>query len=116
MTFELDRHKGQAKRADPVTLAFAMADLPAPRAPSQSVLDLLPISRRRIQALARLGSTERSPIAFQILGRILLHAALVGVAAGLFGSVFVAALDLAQRGVLEVLAGYLPLRAAGEHF
>ncbi len=93
-----------------------MADLPAPRAPSRSVLDLLPISRRRFAALARLGSAERSPIAFQILGRVLLHAALVGIAAGLFGSLFVGALDLVQRMVLEALAGYLPLRAAGEQF
>jgi CIC family chloride channel protein len=57
-----------------------------------------------------------SPIAFQILGRVLFHAALVGAAAGLIGSLFVAALELTQRAFLERLAGYVPLLAAGENF
>jgi len=74
----------------------------------------MPAARRRFQAFVRLSRTNRSPIAFQILGRALLHAALVGAAAGVFGSLFVAALDLTQRLVLEALAGYQPLRAAGE--
>jgi CIC family chloride channel protein len=64
----------------------------------------------------RIGTPGPSPIAFQILGRVLLHAALVGAAAGLAGSLFVAALELTQRAFLERLAGYLPLRAAGEAF
>ena len=92
------------------------SNLPPPRAPLLSAQDLLPAARRRFQAVMRLGRTDRSPIAFQILGRVLLHAALVGAAAGLFGSLFVYALDLTQRGLLEALAGYLPLRAAGEEF
>jgi chloride channel protein, CIC family len=45
---------------------------------------------------------------------MLLHAALVGAAAGLVGSLFVAGLELVQRELLEGLTGYLPLKAAGE--
>ena len=59
-------------------------------------------------------AARRSPLAFQILGRTLLHAALVGVAAGLAGSLFFAGVELVQRLVLEGAAGYVPLRAAGE--
>lgn len=59
-------------------------------------------------------AARRSPLAFQLLGRTLLHAALVGVAAGLAGSLFFAGVELVQRFVLEGAAGYVPLRAAGE--
>ncbi|HEY2510071.1 MAG TPA: chloride channel protein [Polyangiaceae bacterium] len=65
-----------------------------------------------VRGLAQQGS--RSPIAFQLLGRMLLHTALVGVAAGLAGSLFFAGVELVQRLVLESSAGYVPLRAAGE--
>lgn len=51
---------------------------------------------------------------FRILGRMLLHAAAVGLVAGLVGSAFFVVLELVQRLVLQDLAGYLPLRAAGE--
>ena len=56
----------------------------------------------------------RAPIGFQILGRVLLHAALVGAAAGLFGSLFFACVEAVQRVSLEKWTGYLPLRAGGE--
>jgi CIC family chloride channel protein len=45
---------------------------------------------------------------------MLLHAALVGVAAGLFGAGFLLALEVVQRFMLENLAGYVVLRASGE--
>src|SRR4051812_39989365 len=48
------------------------------------------------------------------LGRIFLHAALVGAVTGLAGSLFFVALELTQGLLLERLAGYLPLRAHGE--
>ncbi len=51
---------------------------------------------------------------FRILGRILLHAAAVGLAAGLVGSLFFVALEVVQHWVLEGVAGYRPLRAHGE--
>ena len=44
---------------------------------------------------------------------MLFHAAIVGVAAGLMGAAFFAALELVQRLVLEDLGGYRPLRAHG---
>ncbi|WP_248342346.1 chloride channel protein [Anaeromyxobacter paludicola] len=56
------------------------------------------------------------PLDLPILGRTLLHAALVGGAAGLVGAGFFASLEVAQRGLLAGLAGYAPLRAFGETF
>ncbi|WP_437875589.1 chloride channel protein [Sorangium sp. So ce513] len=53
-------------------------------------------------------------IAFQLVGRVLLHAILVGVAAGIVGSLFFAALELAEHELLVSLTGYAPLRAKGE--
>ena len=47
---------------------------------------------------------------------MLLHAAIVGVAAGLMGAAFFAALEVVQRLILEDLGGYRPLRAHGETF
>jgi CIC family chloride channel protein len=70
--------------------------------------------RKRLETLLRLSLGDRQQLAFQILGRVLLHAALVGAAAGLVGTLFVAGLELTQNLVLGRLAGYLPLRAEGE--
>jgi CIC family chloride channel protein len=53
-------------------------------------------------------------VEFQVLGRVLLHAALVGAAAGLLGSLFFAGVEATQRVLLEQWAGYVPLRAGGE--
>jgi chloride channel protein, CIC family len=69
---------------------------------------------RRLRALGRLLDAGRAPIEFQILGRMLLQAALVGAAAGLLGSLFFAGVEAAQRLLLEAWAGYAPLRAGGE--
>lgn len=55
-----------------------------------------------------------APLELRLLGKMLLHAALVGAAAGLTGSLFFAALEGVQRLVLEDIAGYVPLRASGE--
>lgn len=69
---------------------------------------------RRLRALLQLGDAQRSPIEFQILGRMLLHAAFVGAVAGAAGSLFFAGLEIAQKWMLEWPTGYLPLRAQGE--
>lgn len=75
----------------------------------------LPRSERRPRvALWRFIDVARSPIEFQILGRMLLHSALVGAAAGLMGSLFFAGVEAFQRLSLESTAGYVPLRAGGE--
>jgi len=68
------------------------------------------------RALLALLGTEGPPLELQLLGRSLLHAALVGVAAGLCGAAFFAGLEYTQRFLLEVLAGYRFLRAHGETF
>ena len=57
---------------------------------------------------------DEPPLELQIVGRTLLHAALVGLIAGLFGSAFLYALNHVQAFVLEDATGYAPLRAAGE--
>ncbi len=54
------------------------------------------------------------PLALSLLGRVLLHAALVGVVAGLVGSLFFYAIEGAERLILEGIGGYSALRAAGE--
>ncbi len=69
---------------------------------------------RRLVGLFDRGIAARAPITLQLLGRVLLHAAAVGAAVGVVCVLFVQGLDLAQYLVLERLAGYIPLRAAGE--
>jgi CIC family chloride channel protein len=69
---------------------------------------------RRLLGLKQLFGAARAPIEFQILGRVLLQAALVGAAAGLMGSLFFAGVEAFQRLILESWAGYAPLRAGGE--
>jgi CIC family chloride channel protein len=59
---------------------------------------------------------EAAPVDLRIVGRTLLHAALVGLAAGVMGAAFFVALELIQKYVLEALAGYRVLRASGETF
>ena len=73
-----------------------------------------PTLRRMTRLLRKRSAAVTAPLDFQILGRVLLHAALVGAAAGLVGSLFVALLEVVQRFLLEGLTGYLPLKAAGE--
>ena len=59
---------------------------------------------------------EAAPLDLRLIGRTLLRAALVGAAAGLVGAGFFAGLEVVQRVLLELLAGYRPLRAYGETF
>lgn len=59
---------------------------------------------------------QTGPLDLRILGRTLLHAALVGLAAGVVGAAFFVALEMVQHLLLEDLAGYQPLRAHGEQF
>lgn len=57
-----------------------------------------------------------APLDLRIVGRVVFHAAVVGIAAGLMGALFFIALEYAQLLLLEHLAGYVPLRAQGEFF
>jgi CIC family chloride channel protein len=63
----------------------------------------------------RLGTlTPSADLDLRILGRVLLQATLVGVAAGLMSALFSWVVERIQHLLLFELAGYLPLRAAGE--
>jgi CIC family chloride channel protein len=57
---------------------------------------------------------DGSPVDLRIVGRTLLHASVVGLAAGVLGVGFVRALEGFQSLLLESLVGYEPLRASGE--
>jgi CIC family chloride channel protein len=59
-------------------------------------------------------SPQSSPLDFSLLGRMLLHSALVGAAAGLLGSLFFAGIELGQHLFLEMTSGYIQLPAGGE--
>jgi CIC family chloride channel protein len=72
------------------------------------------VIRRVTRRIRKKSEGLAAPLSFEVLGRVLLHAALVGAAAGLVGSLFVAGLEISQRFLLEGLTGYLPLKAAGE--
>ncbi len=67
------------------------------------------------KGLLRIPALARAPVDLRILGRMFLHAAIVGAAAGLIGALFFYGLEWTQHVVLERLAGYVPLRALGEH-
>jgi CIC family chloride channel protein len=49
------------------------------------------------------------------IGRVVLHAIVVGLVVGLVACVFYAMLAVAERVLLEAIAGYEPLRPAGEN-
>lgn len=49
------------------------------------------------------------------MGRVVLHALLVGLAVGVGACIFYVVLGLAERALIEGVAGYEPLRSAGEH-
>ena len=69
---------------------------------------------RPVRTMLSLLVPEDAPLELQIVGRTLLHAALVGLVAGVFGSAFLMALEYVQAWLLEDLCGYQPLHAAGE--
>jgi CIC family chloride channel protein len=64
--------------------------------------------RRRLETAIR-------TLELRHLGRTLLHCILVGIAVGLVACVFYLGLQWGEHLLLEKLAGYRPLRPAGEH-
>jgi CIC family chloride channel protein len=86
---------------------------PSSRAPA-SVPPPSSVSYLRWSTLLGRRALEATPLELRLLGRVLLHAALVGVVTGLAGSIFFFVLELAERLFLERIAGYEPLRASGE--
>ncbi len=68
----------------------------------------------RASPLAAALGAVAPPLDLRILGRTLLHTAMVGFMAGLLGAAFFAGLEYTQAFLLERVAGYAPLRAHGE--
>src|SRR4051794_34795334 len=68
----------------------------------------------RSSALARARVASLEGLELRLVGRTLLHAAVVGAAAGMLGAAFFYGLELAQHWWLERAAGYVPLLAHGE--
>ncbi len=69
---------------------------------------------RPMRNLVMLLVPDEPPLELQIIGRTLLHAALVGLLAGIGGSAFLLALEHLGEFLLVDLGGYTPLRAAGD--
>ena len=67
-----------------------------------------------LRELASFFGRTRTPLELELLGRVLLHSILVGAVVGLAGSLLYRMLEIAEHGLLERLAGYEALRAAGE--
>ncbi|HVY49111.1 MAG TPA: chloride channel protein [Minicystis sp.] len=76
----------------------------------------LPVGRPRERNIFAALFADRSPLDLRIVGRTLIHAAFVGVAAGLVGVLFFGALEIVEGFLLGRLAGYERLRAYGETF
>jgi CIC family chloride channel protein len=72
------------------------------------------LERARGFSVLGLRAAAMPQLDLRFLGRMLLHAALVGAVAGSVGSLFFVTLEIVQRYLLEDLAGYQPLRAHGE--
>src|SRR3954470_11185659 len=69
---------------------------------------------RPVRNILALIVPDEPPLELQIIGRTLLHAALVGLVAGLIGSAFLYLAEHVAGVLLQDLSGYDPLRAAGE--
>ncbi|MDB4952776.1 MAG: Chloride channel protein [Myxococcales bacterium] len=69
---------------------------------------------RPVRNILALIVPDEPPLELQIIGRTLLHAALVGFVAGIIGSAFLYLAEQLQSVLLQDLSGYDPLRAAGE--
>ncbi len=76
--------------------------------------DRKPLATRALRAGLAWVAPLATPLDLRLLGRTLLHAAVLGGLAGAVGAGFFGALEVGQRLLLTDLAGYVPLRAAGE--
>jgi CIC family chloride channel protein len=57
---------------------------------------------------------DAAPLDLRLVGRLLIHATVVGAASGVMAAMFFYALELAEELFLNFLAGFNPLNAAGE--
>lgn len=122
-----DAAAGEARDpAKPPAAAPAPAPAPTPRAWSRlgpAAWQALPLGPLRpavgtvlrpVKNLIGLIVPDEPPLELQIIGRTLLHAALVGLLAGIVGSAFLLVLERLQDLLLVQWGGYEPLRTAGE--
>lgn len=89
---------------------------PSPQRRWRNALTLWRTWAVRRNLVMPLALVQKAPLDLRIVGRMLLHAALVGLAAGLFGAAFFIGAEFVQYRVLELGTGYNTLRAAGETF
>ena len=85
----------------------------SPRAPRTRSFSSVGVWRPVRKVVALINPAEQ-PLELQIAGRTLLHAALVGLGAGILACAFFACAELCQNVLLERFAAYEPLRAHGE--
>jgi chloride channel protein, CIC family len=96
---------------DPTRTPISPTSAPAPRSgATRTPIPVVVQARRSFSALL----ADRSPLDLRILGRTVLHAAVVGVLAGLVAVLFFGGLEIVEDLLLGRLAGYTRLRAAGE--
>ncbi len=69
---------------------------------------------RPVRNLVQLLTPAEQPLELQIVGRTLFHAAMVGLCAGLLSVAFYSGAEILQNLLLEQVAGYEPLRSAGD--
>lgn len=88
---------------------------PEPTRPQRvSLPSISEAGQRRVGSLLASLVAEQAPLDLRLLGRTILHAALVGAIAGLVAAGFFGALEVVEELLLHGLAGYSRLRAAGE--
>jgi CIC family chloride channel protein len=94
----------------------SMSPVPTPRERGRALFrQVQAMWARPAQALGPLNLfSGEAPIDLRIAGRVLLHAGLVGLAAGLLGAAFFAALEIGQRILLQGVAGFSPILTGGE--
>lgn len=92
---------------------------PPPEAPRgrplvRSLEDAAALVMRPVRSLLGMVMPDDAPLELQLVGRVVLHAIVVGLTVGAAGCVFLLLLDELQALVLDGAARYPYLRAAGE--
>ena len=105
---------GVAKKTRISTKPFKNPVIGCPVTPRANIERKLRRKGEETLALLRNLIPDNQPLDLRIVSRMLLHASLVGLVAGIFGVAFYYALELLQWFFLQKLAGYTVLHAAGE--
>jgi chloride channel protein, CIC family len=114
MSSASDEPPSRPARTEP--LVFPAEPQGAPPKTARPAATRTPLPKPRAKRVLSALFVDVSPIDLRLVGRTLLHAAIVGAGAGAIAVIFFTLLELVDRGVLGHLAGYRALRAAGETF